>query len=358
MLQQLTFLCDRVSIIEKRMGFRPRKVSVRKKKADRVRTESIHAAGDRDGEDRTRLTEEKATKMEDEMATEAKALNGTDDMTEADPKAESTTNDMSGEEAEALAGSSAGATEEDNEIETETETKTEARGQAVEEEANEAAKSNSDARQSNEMADADDDVQDVVSVDVSIVRQSASDHEKSASSSSSLPLSDFKSEDVSFLDLETARSLSPSFQPRDLFLEIARVVHFNKGRPHYTNVYIPDSESSYGLLREGGRWNIWSKERILSFFIDTTAIRLDAIRDMMCAEKMKKERKTIGNFLLTVDSVMKDQTLSLIVDHSRLVEEAHEEVQALLASATFDEDMQTIFSDTSLPGSPTSWAGE
>ena len=75
MLQQLTFLCDRVSIIEKRMGFRPRKVSVRKKKADRVRTESIHAAmhaeGDRDGEDRTRLTEETATKMEDEMATEA-----------------------------------------------------------------------------------------------------------------------------------------------------------------------------------------------------------------------------------------------------------------------------------------------
>jgi len=61
---------------------------------------------------------------------------------------------------------------------------------------------------------------------------------------------------------------------------------------------------------------------------------------------------------LTVDSVMKDQTLSLIVDHSRLVEEAHEEVQALLASATFDEDMQTIFSDTSLPGSPTSWDGE
>ena len=130
MLQQLTFLCDRVSIIEKRMGFRPRKVSVRKKEADR-RTESIHAAmhaaGDRDGEDRTRLTEEKATKMEDEMATEVKALNGTDDMTEADPKAE--TNDMSGEEAEAHAGSSAGATEEDNEIETETETETEARGQ-------------------------------------------------------------------------------------------------------------------------------------------------------------------------------------------------------------------------------------
>ena len=122
-----------------------------------------------------------------------------------------------------------------------------------EEEADETAKSSSDARQSNEMADADDDVQNVVSVDVSIVRQTASDHEKSASSSSSLPLSDFKSEDVSFLDLETARSLSPSFQPRALFLEIARVVHFNKGRPHYTNVYIPDSESSYGLLRDRER---------------------------------------------------------------------------------------------------------
>ena len=194
-----------------------------------------------------------------------------------------------------------------------------------------------------------------MSVDVSIAHQTGSNHETCASSSSGLLLSDFKSEDVSFLDLETARSLSPSFQPGDLFLEIARVVHFNKYRPHYLNVYIPDSESSYGLLRECGRWNLWSKERMFSFFKDTIAIRLDAIRDMMCAKGMKEERKRIGHFLRTVDSDMEDTTLSLIVENAHFVEEAHEEVRELLASAISDEDRQTAFSDTSLPGSPRSW---
>ena len=94
---------------------------------------------------------------------------------------------------------------------------------------------------------------------------------------------------------------------------------------------------------------------MLSFFIDTIADRLDAIRDMMCAKGMKEERKRIGHFLRTVDSDMEDTTLSLIVENAHFVEEAHEEVRELLASAISDEDRQTAFSDTSLPGSPGSW---
>jgi hypothetical protein len=155
---------------------------------------------------------------------------------------------------------------------------------------------------------------------------------RSSWTSSPIPV-DFGSEDISFLTLEMVRDLVPDLDPQRLFLEMMKTTHFNKDYPRNINVYVPHSKSQYGALRENDRWKMCDAIQVVKQLIDKTAIRMDKIRDFMLKKGMMQEGRNIGRFLFNVDRDMKKATFSLIVNHSQLVEAVHKDVLLMIASA-------------------------